>query len=235
MKKVFLISLGLIFQLMCLPLVQAQVRSLETPSNALADATPKAAATMPDLFVADESANDAAQEEYVVKTVRNNYIILHLNAKGNVSEYFLVQVVPSAVSFSPIKSVTYRESSDITVSFTNGKYYQFYINDSNLNAGANYSKASVAGIANFQILSPEGYPVDKLAGSYDNIVGSDPGTDCDKRCNTGGCGTSSCEKSFNVMGLDLNCKVTCNAGYFACCGDTIGAGCHCVKDTCCKN
>ena len=43
-------------------------------------------------------------------------------------------------------------------------------------------------------------------------------------CATGGQGSSSCSYSFTIMDTGISNSVTCNAGYYSCCGFN-GAGC----------
>ncbi len=37
-------------------------------------------------------------------------------------------------------------------------------------------------------------------------------------CAAGGTGSTSCSYSATVLGVSLSCSVTCESGYYACCG-----------------
>jgi len=39
----------------------------------------------------------------------------------------------------------------------------------------------------------------------------------DFQCTSGGLGSSQCSGSWEVLGVAVNCSVTCNSGYYACC------------------
>lgn len=234
MKKGIYLFSWIFSLMMFMPGVQAQFRLISTSLEDVAEATTSLSQThdLPDMAYHEVVAQ--GREEFVVKIYNDNYVILHLNAKGNVTEYFLLQHVPSAINFGKVSSATYRQSSDIIIATADGKFYQFYINDSNLQPGSNYNKLSVAGIANFKILSDDGYPFDKLAGHFSNGMGATgTGEDvgCGSQCASGGCGAKSCNRSIDILGL--SCSVDCNAGYFACCGDLVLFGCKCIRDTCC--
>jgi hypothetical protein len=236
MKKGIYLFSWIFSLMMFMPGVQAQFRLVSTSLEDVAEATASLSQShdLPDMAYHEVVAQ--GREEFVVKIYNDNYVILHLNAKGNVTEYFLLQHVPSTINFGKVSSATYRQSSDIIIATADGKFYQFYINDSNLQPGSNYNKLSVAGIANFKILSDDGYPFDKLAGHFSNEMGATGGSEiagCDSKCLSGGCGSKSCDRSIDTNIVSLSCSVDCNTGYFACCGDVALYGCKCIKDSCC--
>ncbi len=235
-KGIYLFSWIFSF-MMFMPGVQAQFMSVGTSMEDVAEVNPSVAqaVALPDFSNNEVTAR--GREGFVVKIYNDSYVILHLNAKGNVTEYFLLQHVPSTVDFGKISSVTYRQSSDVIVAAADGKFYQFHINDSNLQPGSNYNKFSVAGIANFKVMSPDGYPLEKLAGHFSNLIGvggTSGDVGCDEKCLSGGCGASSCSRTSETSITGFSCSVDCNAGYFACCRDTVFYGCSCIRDTCCK-
>lgn len=182
----------------------------------------------------DDEPGSSTRDEFTVKSYGSNYVILHYNSLGNVSEYFQIQQVASPIDFGSIRSVAYREGADLTVALSNGSNFQFYISDTQSNTGKNITKVSVGGIGHFQIQTPEGFPFSKLENHFSNLEaagnGSIPG--CDTQCMGGGCGTKSCSRTISILGL--TCNIECNEGYFACCGDMILYGCKCIRNTCCN-
>ncbi|MFV0506994.1 MAG: hypothetical protein ACK5L5_09850 [Bacteroidales bacterium] len=57
--------------------------------------------------------------------------------------------------------------------------------------------------------------------------GGDEGCDC-----ADGPGASECSCSGEILGIGMDCSVTCQTGYYACCSDlNDGATCKCVKES----
>ena len=171
------------------------------------------------------SSIDATPQYTYVKEVHgNNIVVFSMLPNGNVKEYVLVQGVSKTfgddikdIMFSADKkSVTFKLSDDSMITFS-----------------INNSEDGVIGIAHGVCTNPGGIQRSKILQTDIAAIGSaDPASaDCDSNCLSGGCGASSCSHKI----LKLECNVTCNSGYFACCADiSLEKGCHCVPDNCCN-
>lgn len=185
------------------------------------------------VFNCDVYRKSGSQTGFELKRVGNDFAAFHYNAQGKVQEFFLVQGSDWNIAETSVTQAVYNESIDLQLTGSNGTRYIF-----SLRAPAGVQGSihtfSVAGIAHVKTLKPEGLALKDMETIAFARIGGSPGSvspDCDKKCLSGGCGANQCSRQ---MGGAMECNVSCNSGYFACCGDLISYGCHCIKDTCCK-
>ncbi len=184
--------------------------------------------------VSSSTATNKQAVIFELKRVGNDFAAFHYNTKGNVSEYFLVQESDWNITQASIDRIEYHEGKDVQMVASNGIRYSFSLKDP-ASMSAQLHIMDVAGIAHLKVLKSEGIPLkdaEKLAFAR---AGGGPGStspNCDKDCLSGGCGSTSCSRQ--VAAGAMECSVSCDSGYFACCGDIVSYGCHCLKNTCCK-
>lgn len=166
---------------------------------------------------------------FELKRSGNDFAAFHYNQKGKVYEYYLIQVSDFFPFETDIQQAVYTEGSDITLVGKNGHTYVFSIKDRASNSSTVH-KFSVAGIAHYIINDQDGLALKDIQPIALNTGGggSTP-FECDGACLSGGCGSTECSRTVGPVG----CSVSCNTGYFACCGDLVSYGCKCVRD-CCK-
>lgn len=170
--------------------------------------------------------------DFELKRVGNDFAAFHYNAQGKVQEYFLIQGSDWNIAQTSISKAVYNESADIQLTGANGNTYIFSLRSPTSVRGSIYT-FSVNGIAH--VKSSAGLSLKDMETLAFARVGGSPGTvtrDCDKTCLSGGCGSNQCSRQVQVGGA-MECSVSCNSNYFACCGDLISYGCHCIKSDCC--
>lgn len=179
-----------------------------------------------------KSTASSSPVSFELRRSGSDFAAFHYNAQGKVSEYFLVQVSDWNIAETEIDRAEYTEGNDITFTGKNGHTYIFSIKQPPSNKG-NIHIFNVAGIAHYKMLKSE-LGLKAMGDIAFNRTGGVPGStdfDCDKQCLSGGCGANQCSRG---VGSALECSVSCNSGYFACCGDLVSYGCHCIKDCCGK-
>lgn len=180
-----------------------------------------------------KNAPPATAPSFELKRSGSDFAAFHYNAQGKISEYFLVQVCDWNILETEIVRAEYTEGNDIAFTGKNGHKYIFSIKQPPSNDGSVH-RFNVAGIAHFKVLKTEGMDLKEMEEIAFYRIGGVPGSttlDCDKKCLSGGCGANQCSRG---VGGALESSVSCNTGYFACCGDVVSYGCHCIKDCCDK-
>ncbi len=166
----------------------------------------------------------------------DNHLVLFKHTNDIIKEYFLIQRedAPLTTPLQNISNVTIENGgTKITIDYGSQQQLSFSTQPNTLNA------LWCAGIANH--VDEAGF---SKAIVKDNILsygqgpsGGGTGGGAGKRCKDcldGGCGSTSCSRSIEVMGVKKSCTTSCEAGYHACCGDLVNTGCFCQKNICCK-
>ncbi len=162
---------------------------------------------------------------YLKEVHGKNLIVFSLLPNGNIKEYIFVQGIAEDFD-DDIINIQYSEI-DKYVKFilSNNKFVVYSIDDSD---------NAVCGIAHGICTNPEGVSRDDAFNVDIAAIGTNGSnnSNCDSGCVAGGCGSNSCSSSI----FELSCSVSCNTGYFACCGASLkDAGCFCKSEKCCSN
>lgn len=152
-----------------------------------------------------------------------------------IKEYFLIQreTAPLTTNFQNISNVVITENgTKITISYGNQSQVVF----STVGAAGSLPSAGIISSTNeggfsIQVVRDDILSFGQGPGGGGPTGGG--GRRC-KECLDGGCGSTSCSRSIEVMGVKKSCSTTCATGYHACCGDLVSVGCFCQKDVCCK-
>ncbi len=165
-----------------------------------------------------------------------NHLVVYKHVNGTITEYFLVQR-----DQAPLNTI-FQDISNVAITEANTKITIYHGNQSNTAFSTLVNPTNAlpcAGIVNHK--DEGGF---SKAVVKDNILSYGKGPagggvggglvrGC-KECLDGGCGSTSCSRSIEVLGIKKSCSTTCGTGYHACCGDLTTAGCFCRKDICCE-
>lgn len=168
-----------------------------------------------DSYDHNEIVEKRGSNSFYTETYGNDLYIFHENSIGNISEYLLIQ----GTNDKPEEVVDFFLSSYgeiATIVSLNGSVTYTTIGS---------STNSVFGIAHFFTENVKGVSKELILSKIGG--GGKPG--CDDHCLSGGCGATDCQRTIWKM----TCSVTCNSGYFACCGDMVTDECQCIENACC--
>jgi hypothetical protein len=184
--------------------------------------------------IATLSTRTGADVTYTFEYVEN-HLVFYKHVGDIIKEYFLVQreTAPLTTNFQNITGVVITDNgTKLTVSFNNQSPVVF----STVGAPGTLPSAGIVTSTNEGGFSIQVVRDDILSYGQ-GPAGGGPSGGGGKRCKDcldGGCGSTSCSRSIEVMGVKKSCSTTCATGYHACCGDLVAVGCFCQKDICCK-
>jgi hypothetical protein len=165
----------------------------------------------------------------------DNHLVIFKYVGDIIKEYFLIQREgdPLTTNFQNISGVVISDNgTKITISYGNQNQVVFSTVGVNGSLPTNgIVNSTNDGGFSIQVVKDDIFSYGQGPGRGGPDGGG--GKRC-KECLDGGCGSTSCSRSIEVLGVKKSCATSCATGYHACCGDLVAVGCFCQKDKCCE-